>query len=270
MNANRVRALLRKEFLDLRRNRAVFVPVAILLVMCVALPFLLAIVLPAIGEQPLASDDDFRAVMPRVVAGSPELAGLSGDAAVQVFVFQQFLMFFAMVPVSGAMALAAYSVVGEKQSRTLEPLLATPLTTAELLLAKVLGSALPAFGISAPALLLYFGLIAAFAEPGVLATLMSARTALIVLALNPLCTLVALQAALMVSSRSNDPRNAQQIGVLVVLPIIGIFISQLSGQFLLTVPTMVLIASGLAVAWVILLMLSVALFDRETILTRWK
>ena len=38
---------------------------------------------------------------------------------------------------------AAHAVVGEKQARTLEPLLATPITTVELLVAKVLGALVP-------------------------------------------------------------------------------------------------------------------------------
>ena len=58
----------------------------------------------------------------------------------QLFLFQQFLMLFLLTPITGAMALAAHAIVGEKQARTLEPLLATPITTFELLAAKVLGA----------------------------------------------------------------------------------------------------------------------------------
>ena len=50
-------------------------------------------------------------------------------ARVQLFLFQQFLMLFLLTPITGAMALAAHAIVGEKQARTLEPLLATPMTT---------------------------------------------------------------------------------------------------------------------------------------------
>ena len=53
------------------------------------------------------------------------------------------------------MALAAHAIVGEKQARTLEPLLATPLTTLELLMAKVLGALLPTLAISLVGLALY-------------------------------------------------------------------------------------------------------------------
>ena len=87
-------------------------------------------------------------------------ADLSNDARVQLFLFQQFLMLFLLTPITGAMALAAHAIVGEKQARTLEPLLATPITTFELLVAKVLGALLPTLAISLIGLALYVGGIA--------------------------------------------------------------------------------------------------------------
>ena len=71
---------------------------------------------------------------------------LTNEGAVQAFVFQQFLMLQLLIPATGAMAFAGYSLIGEKQGRTLEPLLATPITTPELLIGKGLGALLPSFG----------------------------------------------------------------------------------------------------------------------------
>ena len=58
----------------------------------------------------------------------PYLAQLPPAAAAEAFFFQQFLLLFLVAPIVGAVSLAAYSVVGEKQGRTLEPLLTTPIT----------------------------------------------------------------------------------------------------------------------------------------------
>ena len=87
-------------------------------------------------------------------------------------------MLFLLTPITGAMALAAHAVVGEKQARTLEPLLATPITTAELLVAKVLGALTPTLVLSGAALLVYFCGIALFAEPGVMRAMLVPRTLL--------------------------------------------------------------------------------------------
>ena len=63
------------------------------------------------------------------------------------------------------MSVAAYSVVGEKQARTLEPLLATPITTFELLSAKVLASLLPALALTALMFAVYVLGIAVLGKP---------------------------------------------------------------------------------------------------------
>jgi hypothetical protein len=60
------------------------------------------------------------------------------------------------------------------------------------------------------------------------------------------------------------------MGALVVLPIAGLLVAQLTGAFDLTVPAILWIALGLAVLNVALLRVAVVLFDRESILTRWR
>ena len=55
--------------------------------------------------------------------------------------------------------------------------------------------------------------------------------------LGPLASLTALQLAVCVSSRVNDARSAQQLAALVVLPITGLLIAQLTFGFVLTVPS---------------------------------
>ena len=56
--------------------------------------------------------------------------------------------------------------------------------------------------------------------------MLSARTVLIVFLVGPAATLLSLQAVMVVSSRVNDPRTAQQVGALVILPLSGLFVAQ--------------------------------------------
>src|SRR5258705_1000560 len=139
-----------------------------------------------------------------------------------------------MAPIVGAVSLAAYSVVGEKQGRTLEPLLTTPLSTAEILIAKVLASFLPALVIEAIGLCLYFAMIAALAPSGVLWSLLSLRTLILVGVLGPFASLAPLQATIAVSSRVTDPRSAQQVASLVIVPLILMLAGQIAGAFFIT------------------------------------
>jgi len=200
----------------------------------------------------------------------PGLASLPRESAAQAFFFQQFLFLFLVAPIVGAVSLAAYAVVGEKQGRTLEPLLTTPLTTAELLVAKVLAAFLPALAIEFGGLVLYVVLTIGVADPGVARTLVSGRSLILIGLLGPLASLAALQLTIAISSRVNDPRSAQQIAVLLVLPLVLMLVGQVAGAFIITSPVLLAICAGLAVIWIVLVLLSVALFDRESILTRWK
>ena len=162
-------------------------------------------------------------------------------------------------------------MVGEKQGRTLEPLLTTPVTTTELLLAKVLASFLPSLVIEAVGLSVYPALVAAFGSPGVVTCSVRDGRSCSFRLIGPLASLAALQTTIAVSSRANDPRSAQQIAVLLVLPLVMMLVGQIAGAFVVTTPTLLLFATGAwrRSGWSSIL-LSVALFERETILTRWQ
>jgi ABC-2 type transport system permease protein len=266
---NRVMALLGKELVDQRRHPMMFLPVAIVAVVAILMPVFVAVIVPTIAGEKLSDSSDFEVAV-EMYRNQPETRGLDPEAAIQAFIFQYFLLIFMLVPVTCAMSVAANSIVGEKQSRALEPLLATPITTMELLGAKVLGSLLPSIGMSVACMAFYLLLVLLLAQPGVAWAILGPRSLGVVFLLGPLAALAALQLAVCVSSRVNDARTAQQLGVTVILPIVGLFISQLMGAFKLTGPVILAIAGGLVIVNAALMALAVRLFDRETILTRWK
>jgi ABC-2 type transport system permease protein len=261
----RIRALIGKELLDIARNRAALVPVAIVMLLSLALPFAIVIVIPMVTGEQLAADAD----LIRVSSIGGEHV-LSAEGQIQYFLFEQFLLLFLLTPITGAMALAAHSVVGEKQARTLEPLLATPMTTTELLVAKVLGALLPTLLISMAGVAVYFVGVALLAQPGVAREMATTRTALLVFVVGPAAALVSLQAAIVVSSRVNDARTAQQFGVLIIIPLTAILVAQFTGTLWLSAPLLALIGAGLLAVWLALTLVSAALFQRESILTRWR
>ena len=262
----RAGALVRKEVLDLMRNRAALLPVAISTIAFIALPLFVAVALPVMTGESLGADADL--IRASLAVGPHE--ELTIDGRVQLFLFEQFLMVFLLMPITGAMTLAAHAVVGEKLARTLEPLLATPITTAELLVAKVAGALLPTLAIAIAGLLVYLALIAGTAEPGVTAAMVNARTFVMVFLVGPTAALVALQSAILVSSRVNDPRTAQQFGVLIILPLTALLIAQFTGSLWMTATALAFVALGLFGVWLLLTLVSVAVFEREAILTRWK
>jgi ABC-2 type transport system permease protein len=266
MTSGRVGTLWGKEILDLRRNRAVLLPVAVVALITLVLPFAIAVLIPAATGHRLDEDPDLVKVS-RVAVPHEQLPA---ESQIQVFLFQQFLLVFLLIPITGAMALAAHAVVGEKQARTLEPLLATPITTTELLIAKVLGAVVPTLAISGVGLVLFFGCIAWLGAPGVFGAMLSPRTAILVGLVGPAAALVSVQAAVLISSRVNDARTAQQFAVLIVVPLMVILVAQFTGTLWLSTRALALVAVGLCGVWIVLMLASVRLFDRETILTRWR
>ena len=265
----RMLALLRKELADERQNLALFVPALIVGVMTILLPLFVAVIVPSMTGERLADSSDFEVALD-MYREQPAMQALDPEAAIQAYIFQFFAVMLVLIPVTASMSLAAHSVVGEKQARSLEPLLVTPITTFELLGAKVLGAFIPSAVLTAGFFVLYLLAALLFARAGVAWALLGPRTLGIVFVLGPLAALAALQMAVCVSSRVNDARTAQQIGVLVILPVAGLLIGQLFGSLQLTGPLIVMIAAASLVINAVLMWIGIILFDRETILTRWK
>src|SRR3954454_15764661 len=115
MTAQRITAMIGKELRGFRDSPGAVLPVAIVILICLALPFLVVVGIPRLMGESLGSDRSLRQIVALAAHSAPALAMLSPDAAVQAFLFQQFLLLFLMAPIIGAVSLAAHSVVGEKQ-----------------------------------------------------------------------------------------------------------------------------------------------------------
>lgn len=265
----RIKALLAKELLEIRRYPGIFLPALLTGATAIALPFVIAIGIPVMTGEPLASSPQDPFVQ-ELWTANPELQALGPEETMQSWMFRQFLLLLVMSPIAAAMSVAAWAIVGEKQARSLEPLLATPVTTFELLAAKTLSALLPAIGLSVTMFCVYVGGIAALAGGRVAGSLLTAQPLAVMFLLGPLAALAALQLAVCMSSRASDPRSAQQMGALVILPLAGLMVLQLMGAVPLTLSNVLLIAVGLMAVNMALATAAVAVFDRESILTRWK
>ena len=267
----RITALLAKDLSELRHSPGIFVPALLTGLASVVYPFVIVIIVPYFAGERLSDSSDFE-MAAEMYRTQPGTRALSTEGAIQAFVFQHALVLMVgLTTVTGSMSVAAHSVIGEKQARTLEPLLATPLRTAELLGAKVIGAAIPGFAMTGVWFAVYVAAVAVFAEPGVWASLLNLRSLSLVFVMGPLAALLGLQLAVCASSRVNDPRSAQQFGAIaIIVPIAALQIAQFVGGIVLAATGIVAIAAGLALANAILLRIAISIFDRESILTRWR
>lgn len=198
-------------------------------------------------------------------------AGISASECLQYYMTTQFMMMFMMLPVIIPVNIAAYSIVGEKTTRSLEPLLATPISTIELVTGKNLAAVIPAVLATWLGYLIF--MIGAFVMTGSQSLVMAFLDPLWLVAIfiiGPGLAIISVNFAVMVSSRVNDPRVAEQLAVVVILPLLLLLFGQLSGFIVLNRTLMIIFAMVVLTFDAILVPLAVRLFQRETILTRWR
>src|SRR4029078_8835514 len=77
------------------------------------------------------------------IAQRPEWGAVSDAEVAGAFAVQQFLAFFLLMPAYIPLSIATFSIIGEKQARTLEPVLATPIRTVQLVTWKAIAALVP-------------------------------------------------------------------------------------------------------------------------------
>lgn len=236
--AARIRAIFRKELRDYRRNRFIISSMGLMPVIFVALPMAEIFALPA-------------------AVSSAALGKRIGLA----------LLYLLLVPAIVPAALAAYSVVGEREQGTLEPVLTTPVRPEEFLLGKALAALVPALAIAYAVYGVFLACAALFAHPAVESAIFQGPHLLVQLLFTPLLAGWSIWAGTAISARASDVRVAQQLSVLASLPPLAVT-SLMS--FGVIQPTFA-IALGLAAA---VLLVDItgwrivsAMFDRERLVT---
>jgi ABC-2 type transport system permease protein len=214
-----VRAVFRKEVRQFRRNRAIIVTMGILPVLFLTGPMINIFSLSA-------------------SAGASTIRGVTGSA----------LLLMLIVPVILPAAIAAYSVVGERDQGTLEPLLTTPVRRGELMLGKALSAVLPAVAVTYVLYVAFVVAVRLWATPAVFTEVSQAPQIIIEVLFAPLLATWSVCVGMAISVRSTDVRVAQQLSTLAGLPPLGLAV-------LITfrvIPETVLAAVAIGAAFVVL------------------
>ncbi|MGA7989185.1 MAG: ABC transporter permease subunit [Candidatus Dormiibacterota bacterium] len=173
-----------------------------------------------------------------------------------------------ITPVLIPAVLAAYSVVGEREQGTLEPLLTTPIRRDELLLGKALGVVVPAVAIS----YVVFGIVELSAHlfasnPEVVVALSQGPHVLAEFLFAPLLAGWSIWVGIGISTRASEVRVAQQLGTLASLPALGVVALVSFDVVTPSFTVAVAFALGLLAADVVMWRVVSAMFDRERLIT---
>jgi len=203
-------------------------------------------------------------------AASPAVVGLDPKEAVQGLIATYFLILFMLIPTVVPLTMAIFSVIGEKAARTLEPLLATPVGVGELLLAKCLASTIPSVIVTWLAYAIYLASVSAIGSQAAVRAVTAPRWVLAIIVMVPLLTLLSVTLGILISTRVNDVRVAQQIGGLVVVPVVGIGIAQVTGRVVINNEAFLTFSAFLILLDAAVFFLARLAFQRENILVRWR
>jgi ABC-2 type transport system permease protein len=202
-------------------------------------------------------------------AGRKASGGIPPDALIALL--DAFLFFFTIAAGVLPTAIAAYSIVGEKIERSLEPLLATPASDLQILVGKAVAAVVP------PLVAVELGAVVFMVTSDPLARQQLGHSYfpnttmwLILLLVVPLSALLAVEFNVIVSSRVNDVRTAQQVGALAILPFATLYLLLEIGVLTLTTTLLWQLSGALVVLDALLFVAARATFRREEILTRWK
>lgn len=249
-------------------NSALFITLLPLLITAQAL-FLIFLVIRFAGAEALVKTV-LEKGMENWLTMFPALEELSPIERFQVFFFDQFPFYLLLIPVMIAVSFATFSIIEEKQERTLEPLLATPVRTWELFFGKALAGTIPSLFITWFCAGLFLIGITGMGSGHLLKFILNAQWFISIFILVPLFSLLAFMLGVIASSKANDPKAAQNIAIIVVLPILAIVGVQLIGFAVFTPIKLFILSVGIGILNFLVLRIAVHLFQRESIVVRWR
>lgn len=270
MTGRRIKNILRKEweviFRDL--NNTLFVSLIPLII--VAEPLVLMWAAAHFGGETIISSSLIQTAMNKLTAEIPSAAALPAIQQFQVLLISQFRFFLLFIPTMISISFATFTIIEEKQSRSMEPLLATPVRTWELLLGKALSGAIPAILACWVCAAIFFLGVAVLGWGNLIALVLTPSWYLTFFLLNPAVALLSFLLGVIGSSQAKDAKNAQNLIVFVILPVFALIGIQVTGIVWFTPILTLGLSIGIFIVDYLILRVAVRLFQRESIVIKWR
>lgn len=254
------KALIKKDLKDIFRSKT-------LLVTMIIIPIIFSVIFPSIlvggavffDAEKIAGNDVQKLIDAFLKSTTgDQFASYSMEQQI-IYMFINFMLpnLFLLVPIITAMSVAANSFVGEKENRTLESLLFSPISIKTLFLSKTIAAFIPPLFVSIISFVL-IGIIINSLGYNLFGELIfpSGNWVALIVCLSPMVILLTVLLNVLISSRVKTYQEAQNFGGIILLPVIALLIGQVSGLFLLGVQLIILISAGLLIVnfvlWIII------------------
>jgi ABC-type Na+ efflux pump permease subunit len=273
MNMRNVLTIARKDVREALQNTSVVLPMIIIpLVFIVLLP-LMFIILPTVSPDmanELYNDPDFAGFFNRMPAMlSNQLNGLTAyQSTVKMMVGILFAPFFLIIPLMFSTVIAAESFAGERERKTIEALLYTPVSDSELFLGKVLAG-------MTPAVLTTWGCFLIYTLVVNVATYFTAAWTgwfpmpswyPLIFWVSPGISLLGIAFTVLISSRNPTFMGAYQSSAGLVMLVVALLAGQATGLIYFTVDVVLLVGLVIWLAAAALTYYAIRTFSRQKLL----
>lgn len=272
MNMHKVWLVFKKDWLEIKRNWQVLMPIVILpLIFAVLFPVIVTLI-PSMSSMQNAGNSNFDALIP----------GLPGDVQllimqmtpeqiiIYILVLYFFAPFFLIIPIMASSVIGSDSFAGERERKTIEALLATPISDSELFLGKILVSFIPAMIIT----IISFGIytvvvdVLTFGLFNGMILLPNLIWLIMIFGVAPTIALCSIGLTVIISAKVKGFKEAQQISVVLLLPVLGLVFAQVSGLMVLGPAILAVLIGVLAIVDIAIFYVGVETFKREEILSK--
>ena len=266
MKKRALQAIIRKDLTAVLRSTGVMVPMIVVpLIFFILIPVLTSLA-PNLVNLPGTNLTEFETFLARMPGGLQEVLKpyTLEQSVVVMMVVYFFAPMFLIVPLMVSSVIAADSFAGEKERGTIEALLYTPLSDQELFLAKLLAAWIPSLVVSLVGFVIYT-LAANLAGWRIMGGWFFPNWMWVALVVwvSPAVAGLGLSTMVLVSSRVKGFQEANQIGGVIVLPILLLVIGQTAGVMYFNVPLVLLLGVIIWAVDAVLFWIGVRTFARE-------
>jgi ABC-type Na+ efflux pump permease subunit len=272
MNLRIITAIAKKDLLEVRQNKSAWTPMLVVPLLFIVLMPLAVMLIPAsLGatQESLSLDGEmgmFLKNMPPSFARS--LAGLEPfPAMIKMVLGYFFAPMFLIFPLMFSTIIAAESFAGERERKTMEALLYTPATDAELFLGKVLVAFTPALLITWVSFVIYT-LVLNTAGWNIFQSIWFPLPGWypLIFWISPALAVLGIAFTVLISSRTQTFMGAYQSSAALVILVMGLVVGQATGVLYLSVGVGLIIGLVVWLADAVLVTIAVRSFNRSKLL----
>lgn len=270
MNWKKIFAIARKDIKEATQNKSVWLPILIVpLIFVVVLPLAMILIFqdPSLTKSMNGTDiNQLMSVLPDFM--KTQVAGLNETQTMIVLMLGYFFApFFLILPLMFSTTIAAESFAGERERKTIEALLYTPVSDTEMFIGKALASFIPALTITWGSFVGYIIVLNAAAYP-VIGHIWFPLTNWYPLLfwVSPAISLLGIGLTVLISAKVQTFMGAYQTSASLVVLVLALLAGQATGVLALSVIVGLLMGLAIWLADAVLLYFAIRSFNRYQLL----